>query len=206
MKTALTNALPRLPRSDNRLPQILDAAAALFAAKGYQSASIRDIVKEVGMLPGSLYYHFANKEDLLVAVYGEGVRRISAAVRAAAARESEPWARLEAACASHFESLVARSPYAKVVISVQPADVPAVAKALIGLRDGYEKLFVDLIAALPLPAQLRSKRARTTLRMLLLGALNWAPTWYKPRRRPGGASPRRIAHDYIALLKADLVK
>ena len=72
-----------------RLPQILDAAAALFAAKAYQAASIRDIVKVAGMLPGSLYYHFTSKDELLVAVY------------------------------------------AKVVISVQPGDVPAAARALI---------------------------------------------------------------------------
>ena len=73
----------KVPRADNRLPQILDAAATLFAARGYQAASIRDIVKVAGMLPGSLYYHFANKDELLVAVYAEGVRRINAAVEAA---------------------------------------------------------------------------------------------------------------------------
>ncbi len=197
-------ARPRPPRADNRLPQILDAAAALFAAKGYQAASIRDIVKAVGMLPGSLYYHFANKDELLAAVYGEGVRRISAAVAAAVARESEPWVRLEAACVAHLESLLAQSAYAKVVISVQPGDVPRVAKTLIALRDGYERQFVALIAALPLPAHLRDRPSRTTLRLLLLGALNWAPTWYDPGHRPAGAGPKRIARDYIRLLKAEL--
>lgn len=199
-KSAHVKLVRKPVRSDNRLPQVLDAAAALFAAKGYQAASIRDIVKVAGMLPGSLYYHFANKEQLLAAVYGEGVRRISTAVAAAMASESDPWVRLEAACVAHLESLLARSAYAKVVISVQPGDVPPVAKALIALRDGYERQFVMLIAALPLPPRLRDKRTRTTLRMLLLGALNWAPAWY----RAGGAAPRRIAHDYIQLLKAEL--
>lgn len=193
-----------MPRADNRLPQILDAAAALFAAKGYQAASIRDIVKVAGMLPGSLYYHFANKDELLVAVYAEGVRRINAAVTTALARETAPWARLEAACAAHLEALLARSAYAKVVISVQPGDVPAAARALIVLRDGYERVFIDLIDALPLPARRRGKQHRATLRMLLLGALNWAPTWYKPGVRAAALTPRRIAHDYIELLKKEL--
>ena len=190
----------RPPRADNRLPHILDAAAALFAAKGYQAASIRDIVKAVGMLPGSLYYHFDNKDELLAAVYGEGVRRISAAVATAVAGESEPWRRLEAACVAHLESLLAQSAYAKVVISVQPADVPGVAPALIALRDDYEQQFVALIAALPLPKPLRDTQSRTALRMMLLGALNWAPTWY----RPAGASPKRIARDYMHLIKSQL--
>jgi AcrR family transcriptional regulator len=59
----------RMPRSDNRLSQILDEAARLFREKGYAATSMRDIAAAVDMLPGSLYYHFAAKEDLLVAVY-----------------------------------------------------------------------------------------------------------------------------------------
>jgi len=69
----------RAPRADHRLPQILDAAARLFRSQGFQGISVRDIVRDivrdVDMLPGSLYYDFATKEDLLAAVYAEGVRR-----------------------------------------------------------------------------------------------------------------------------------
>lgn len=191
---AARSAIPR--RGDSRLPQILDAAAALFAERGFQAASVRDIVRTVGMLPGSLYCHFANKEQLLVAVYGEGVRRIGEAVDAAVAREQEPWARLEAAATAHLECLLDRSAYAKVVVSVQPADVPAAEDELVALRDAYEHRFRDLMAALPLPPRTR----RGTLRMLLLGALNWTPTWY----REGGSNPRRIAQDFVQLLRSDL--
>ena len=60
-------------RSDNRLSAVLDAAARLFAGKGYAATSMRDIAEACEMLPGSLYYHFAAKEDLLVAVYEAGV-------------------------------------------------------------------------------------------------------------------------------------
>ncbi len=63
----------RLPRSDNRQPELLDAAAALFAQRGYAATSMRDIALAVKMLPGSMYYHFASKEELLVAVYEAGV-------------------------------------------------------------------------------------------------------------------------------------
>src|SRR5580692_7559473 len=64
---------PRVTRSGSRLPAILDEAARLFAQTGYHDTSIRDIVRATGMLPGSLYCHFASKEDLLVAVYEQGV-------------------------------------------------------------------------------------------------------------------------------------
>lgn len=195
MTASRSNSVPkRAQRADSRLAPLLDAAAAQFALKGYEAASIRDIVRAVGMLPGSLYYHFANKDELLAAVYAEGVRRIGDAVTAAVERHADPWDRLEAACAAHLESLLDRSAYAKVVIAVQPDGVPAIADQLVALRDRHERIFVALIDALPLPP----RTPRTTLRLLLLGALNWTPTWY---RAGGSASPQRVARSYLQLLK-----
>ncbi len=188
--------LLRAPRADNRLPQILDAAAALFRTQGFQGTSVRDIVRAVDMLPGSLYYHFATKEELLAAVYAEGVRRISARVLAAIEGRSDPWARLEAACVAHLEAILEDDDYAQVVIRVRPADVPAANSRLIELRDEYEALITRLVAALPL----RRGTDRRTLRLMLLGSLNWSQTWY----RAGRDSPKTIARRFVALLQQPL--
>jgi AcrR family transcriptional regulator len=77
-------------RGNSRLPQLLDEAAHAFASRGFAAASVREIVGPIGMLPGSLYCHFATKEALLVAVYREGVERISAALDAAVAASPTP--------------------------------------------------------------------------------------------------------------------
>ncbi len=148
------------------------------------------------MLPGSLYYHFAAKEDLLAAVYEEGVRRISARVSAAVAAQRDPWTRLEAACVAHLEALLEESDYAQVVIRVRPTDVPAIAARLVAMRDSYERGFAELVQALPLCAG----ADRRSLRLMLLGALNWSQTWY----RPGRADARTIAGDFVALLRRPL--
>src|SRR5439155_20955761 len=99
----------RAPRADNRLPLLLDEAARLFGAQGFHGTSIRDIVRAVDMLPGSIYYHFETKDFLLAAVYAEGVRRISARVTAAIEGKSGPWERLEAAAIAHLEALLAEN-------------------------------------------------------------------------------------------------
>jgi AcrR family transcriptional regulator len=196
---ALTKPASRtsaVPRSDNRLPLVLDAAARLFREKGYGSTSMRDIAGVAGMLPGSLYYHFASKEELLVAVYAEGVRRIKHAVSAALARDGEPWTRLELACGAHLEALLEDSDYAQVVTRVRPDDAPEVAPQLIALRDDYERTFAQAIETLPLPA----RTDRRVLKLMLLGALNWSQTWY----RSGGDTPQTLARRFVRLLRDPL--
>lgn len=188
----------RAPRADNRLPLILDQAARLFAAQGFHGTSVRDIVRAVDMLPGSLYYHFATKEALLAAVYAEGVRRISDAVREAVDGRPDPWERLEAACVAHLEALLEEGDYAQVVIRVRPGDAPSVAGDLVKLRDEYEKLFVDLVQALPLARRVD----RRSLRLMLLGALNWSQTWF----HAGRDTPRTIARRFVGLLRDQLDK
>ena len=66
--------------------------------------------------------------------------------------------------------------------------------ALIAQRDRYESLWTALIGALPLVR----RTDRKALRLMLLGALNWAQTWYRPA---GAATPRTIARQFTALLR-----
>ncbi len=181
------------PRAHNRRREILDAAAGLFASHGFHAASMREIAAAAGMLPGSLYYHFPSKDELLLAVYEDGVRRIAERFDAALEPADPPWARLEAACIAHLEVLLeAGGDYAQVVVRVRPEDCPAMAKQLVALRDAHEDRFKALIAALDLP----EGADRQALRLMLLGALNWTQTWY----RPGGDPPAMIARRFLALV------
>ncbi len=188
--------LPAAPRANNRLPLILDAAARFFGRKGFGYTSMRDIAGMAGMLPGSLYYHFASKEDLLVAVYAEGVRRIKVAVAPALAAPGDAWSRLEGACAAHLAALLEDSDYGQVVIRVRPDDAPEVAARLVALRDEYEQVFAGAVQALPLPP----RTDRRALKLMLLGALNWSQTWY----RPGRYSPQVLARRFVRLLRDPL--
>lgn len=183
----------RIPRQNSRRLRVVDEAARLFAERGYHAASVRDIATACGMTVGAIYSHFASKEALLVAVYAEGVRRISAHVDTAVARHAEPRRRLEAAAEAHLDMLLAREPYAQVIGRVLPQDAPQAAARLTELRDSYERRFAELIEPLELPPG----ASRRHLRLLLLGALNAAQVWY----RPGGEAPAEIARHFMELLK-----
>ena len=64
-----------------RRNEILDVAERLFCTKGYDQTSTNDILSEIGIARGTLYYHFSSKEDMLDAmidrILDEIVRRAS---------------------------------------------------------------------------------------------------------------------------------
>lgn len=180
---------------ENRREALLDAAAAMFAAKGYDGTSIRDIAGAVGMLPGSLYYHFKSKEDLLIAVYRKGVARFEAAIdQALASTGADPWQAIEAACAAHLSILLDGGDYARIVnpefVRSFPADMLPTLNAE---RDRYERHFEKLIAALPLAAE----TDRWLFKVALFGSLNWSQTWY----RKGRYTPQDIAAAFVSMLR-----
>jgi AcrR family transcriptional regulator len=63
----------RLPDATAR-DEILDAAAELFAERGYAATSTRTIAERVGIRQASLYYHFHNKEQILAELLESTVR------------------------------------------------------------------------------------------------------------------------------------
>jgi len=49
--------------------RILDVALDLFVEKGYDKTSLREIAERMGFTKAALYYHFASKSDLLMALH-----------------------------------------------------------------------------------------------------------------------------------------
>ncbi len=181
-------------RANNRIGILRDTAAELFAGQGFHETTMRDIAKRAGMLPGSIYYHFSSKEDLLAAVYQEGVTRLLARIDAADPGETAPpWTRLEAVMTAHVEAILDRSAYARVMIRVLPDAAPGAAARLIGLRDSYEARIAEVIARLPLAPG----TDRRLFRLFLLGAANHVQLW----RHEGGQSPAEIAVSLVRLLR-----
>ncbi len=65
ISVATTGKRPRTARYDEKLNAVLSASAALFASKGYERASIRDVSKATGMSLAGLYYYFSSNHSVL---------------------------------------------------------------------------------------------------------------------------------------------
>lgn len=67
--------MPKLTddRRTARRTEITQAAARCFEVKGFEAASMADIVKESGLSAGAIYVHFENKDDLIRQVMREAL-------------------------------------------------------------------------------------------------------------------------------------
>jgi len=60
---------------EERKEEIINAAEKLFYEKGYSKVTINDIIKDLGIVKGTFYYHFKNKKevrDIIINRYLEG--------------------------------------------------------------------------------------------------------------------------------------
>lgn len=170
--------------------RLIYAAARVLGERGYEGASLAKICAVAGILPGSLYHYFRSKEDLFVNVHAEGFRQLNEAVDSALAQETDPWRRLEAACAAHLTLLVGSPDVSLVSGTSLFHTAPAkLQRRLNRDRDAYEARYAALIRALKLPKEVDP----SLLRLNLLGALNWTRMWY----RSGKRNPKELAHHLV---------
>src|ERR1700736_3645533 len=160
-------------KGPDRRKQIIAAASELFASKGFEGTSIRDIAAASGVLSGSLYYHFPSKEDLLFTVHQESLTAMRREGETAIAGINEPWTRLDEAIVAHCRILLGGSVTRAILTPPHYYKLKGVRK-LVRQRDEYEQIFASLIDDLPL----RADCDRQAFRLSILGAMNWTVFWY----------------------------
>ena len=88
---------------------ILDAAARILRRRGYHATTLRTIADAVGIKAGSIYYHFASKDEIIAAVMNDGVDAVHRAVTealAGLAANASLEERLETAIRAHLHALL----------------------------------------------------------------------------------------------------
>lgn len=76
--------------AEERRNEILDVAERLFSTKGFDNTSTNDILNEIGIARGTLYYHFQSKEDILDAMTDRMVRQMFVKAKELAAQKDIP--------------------------------------------------------------------------------------------------------------------
>lgn len=76
--------------SDTRRALVLDAARSVFAEKGVEGASIREIAKRAGYTPGAIYSYYDSKEAVYAALLAESLERLNHDVQRARTLKTQP--------------------------------------------------------------------------------------------------------------------
>jgi TetR/AcrR family transcriptional regulator, cholesterol catabolism regulator len=188
----------RTPADDTRR-QILDAAAKLLRWNGYASTSLRDIATAADMKAGSLYYHFASKEELAETVMAEGIDLVRAAVReslSARPSDSDPLEDIEIAVRAHLHALHESGDYASANIRCFSHVPQEIKQRLRKVRERYDNDWREMIARARAAGCLDAEIDDDALRYGLIGAMNWTLEW----RRPGGPLPDELGAMFFQIL------
>jgi AcrR family transcriptional regulator len=174
------------PRIDGRSVRenIRAAAVKLFAEYGYHAAPLRDIARLAGIQAASIYYHYVNKEALLVEIMETHMRQLNSRLEHILDAQSDPQKRLYEAIANHIH-LHTRYKAEFFIIDTEIRALEGENHAyIISLRDHYEKLMQEL---------LRDGMEKNVFRRSDVKVLSYAviamctevSTWFKPDGRLG---------------------
>jgi len=92
----------------DRRAHIAQAAARVFRAKGFHTATVRDVAIEAGLSQGSLYNYVRSKDDILYLVHQDLTAGYTADVEQAILGVTEPRARLRAALIAFTHAMAER--------------------------------------------------------------------------------------------------
>lgn len=150
--------------------RVVAAAHALVAEGGWGACSVSAVASGAGLATGSVYAHFAAKQDLLAEVFRQAASREVAAFREAAesAGQECPCQGLVAAVRA-FAERAARAPRLAYALLAEPVDVAAVDAERLAFRAAYADLLaVHLRGLVPDPGVTASALIGAASEVLLL--------------------------------------
>ena len=142
-----------------RREQLLDAAAELFAERGYHDVGIDDIGAAAGISGPGIYRHFPGKQALLEVLVDRGMTRLLDGARSIPALHREPLAALEALVDLHVDFAVTQRPliavWGRETRALSENDRLSLRRRMKAYEDEWAAALVPLRADLD-PAQARS--------------------------------------------------
>jgi len=179
-----------------RAPEIIEAAARVFAERGFHGATTQDIADVLGIRQASLYYYFSSKEGALELVCQKGVEGFFEAAKAIARGPGTPRERIAGLIRSHLTPLTDRGDYVRVFLN-ERQHLPTESRRRVGKWSrGLEKIFEDVLKEGVRRGDFRHDLDTRLATLAMLGMLNAATTWFHREEEP----VERIAEEFTRLV------
>lgn len=186
------------PAVDSGRDRIMDEAATLFLRHGYEGTSLRQLADVVGMKAGSLYYHFASKDDLLTEILHRGIDVMQTAFDAAEASAGDEGSleRIGAHVRAHLAALFENGPYTAAHVMTFRTSPEVVRDAVVPLRDAYEARWTELLGGFQRAGRIQPEVDVNIARLTLFGAMNSSVEWFDPARGNLDRFATAITHQF----------
>ncbi|MFD3549307.1 TetR/AcrR family transcriptional regulator [Streptomyces sp. NPDC058655] len=189
---------PQVTVVPERRRELLDTAAEVFAAQGYNATTVRKIADAAGMLAGSLYYHFDSKESMLDEILSAFLNELWQGYDGVLAAGLGPRETIEALVTESFREIDRHR--AAVAIYQKEARTLSAQPRFRYLSDSQQKFEKAWLGTLERGVAAEVFRADLDVRLTYRFVRDtvWvAASWY----RPGGQhSPEEIARQYLSMV------
>ena len=162
-----------------RKPEIIEAAARVFAERGFHGTATQDIADRLGIRQASLYYYFPSKEAALEQVCLKGVEGFFEAAKLIAESPAGARERLSLLINSHLSPLADRGDFVKVFLN-ERQHLPTESRRRVGRWSrGLEKIFETVIREGVAAGEFRADLNPRLAALAVLGMCNAAASWYR---------------------------
>ncbi|MDP1794547.1 MAG: TetR/AcrR family transcriptional regulator, partial [Acidimicrobiales bacterium] len=168
------------PAKTARTAQIINAAADLFAERGFDATSIQDIAEASGIRKASLYAHVTHKAQFLQIICDDYITRAVENAQAVYASEGNADEKLRQIVHFLYGSIECYRSH--VVVFLQEAryvDGEGFEEVR-RKRDGWERIVVAILRDGMATGELRQSDHSRIVAFLLVGMVQWAYRWYRP--------------------------
>lgn len=200
--TAETALAEENPPSE-RVQEILDVGSRIFAEKGYDATSMRDIANAAGVSKALLYHHFASKDDIYARISFLATQDLNTFVASRIPADGTAAEKVRAftiGAATFFADHRAAWIAASNAFWSDPDRHRL--ETRVARRRQFEQRLRDLIAEGVASGEFNAVDPAMAGRLILSG-INWMQRWYNPAK---GQSASEIVNQYADILLGGLQK
>jgi AcrR family transcriptional regulator len=173
----------RTAHYNKKLKKVLSASSALFAQKGFERATIRDVSQATGMSLAGLYYYFRSKEELLFLIQFTTFDSICEKLKQIIKNEADPETCLHSMITMHFEYFIRNMNDLKICSRELESLKGEFYRKIAEKRKEYFDLTQSIFEKISDKSGGSSADSRLAA-LYLFGTLNWIYQWYRPGRYP----------------------
>jgi AcrR family transcriptional regulator len=164
--------------------QILNAATNLFASKGFDATSVRNISEKVGLSVPGMFHYFSSKEEILFEIMTLFMDSAYKKIMEIYNADIDPIEKLSEICKFYVEQYAGHKNQLTILISERKSLIPEHREICIKKERNYVKALKNLFGELA-KRNLLKPINHSILAFIFFGMVHWTYQWYNPKSKRG---------------------